>query len=217
MENYLNNLEPYWTNRFKSENKIWGDTPSNTAYRAIELFKTLKINKILVPGSGYGRHTKLFSASGYNVTGIEISPEACSIAKTNDPDTMLFNGSVLDIVFEKESFDAIYCFNVLHLLREKERELFIDKCHKELKLNGICFFVVFSDEEESYGKGQEVEKDTFESKPGRPVHYFSRDDLQHHFRKFEIIEEGLIDDQEEHGDTGPHTHRLRYIACKKTA
>ena len=59
MDDYLKNLEPYWTNRFKNENKIWGDNPSKTAYHAIELFQPLEINKILVPGSGYGRHTKL--------------------------------------------------------------------------------------------------------------------------------------------------------------
>ena len=217
MDDYLKNLEPYWTNRFRNENKIWGDTPSNTAYHALELFQTLKTNNILVPGAGYGRHTKLFSSSGYDVTGIEISMEACSIAKKNDPDTKILNGSVLDIGFENETFDAIYCFNVLHLFREKEREKFINKCYQELKINGICFFVVFSEEEESYGKGEEIEKNSFESKPGRPVHYFSKYDLQQHFKKFEVIEEGIVDDPEEHGDIGHHIHRLRFIVCKKTA
>ena len=217
MDDYLKNLEPYWTNRFKNENKIWGDNPSNTAYHAIELFQTLEINKILVPGSGYGRHTKLFSSSGYDVTGIEISLYACSIAKINDPKSMVLNGSVLDINFQNELFDAIYCFNLLHLFRGKERKKFVSKCYQELKINGICFFVVFSEEEESYGKGGEIEKNTFESKPGRPVHYFSKHDLQRHFKKFKIIEEGIIDDPEEHGDIGRHIHRLRYIVCKKTA
>jgi 2-polyprenyl-3-methyl-5-hydroxy-6-metoxy-1,4-benzoquinol methylase len=217
MNDYLKGLEPYWTNRFRNENKIWGDNPSKSAYHAIELFQTFKINKILVPGSGYGRHTKLFSSSGYDVTGIEISSEACSIAKKNDPNTKILNSSVLDIGFKNETFDAIYCFNVLHLFREKERKKFIYKCYQELKINGICFFVVFSEEEESYGKGKEIEKNTFESKPGRPVHYFSKHDLQQHFKKFEVIEEGIIDDPEEHGDIGRHTHRLRYMICEKTA
>lgn len=217
MDDYLENMEPYWTNRFNKENKIWGDTPSNTAHQALKLFQSLKINKILVPGSGYGRHTKLFSSSGYNVTGIEISNEACSIAKKNDPNTKVFNGSVLDIGFENGTFDAIYCFNVLHLFREKERERFINKCFRELKTSGICFFVVFSEEEESYGRGEQIEENTFESKPCRPVHYFSKHDLRHHFQQFEVIEEGLIDDPEEHGDVGRHIHRLRYIACKKNS
>jgi SAM-dependent methyltransferase len=217
MDDYLKNLEPYWSNRYRIENKIWGDVPSNTAHLALKIFRKSKVKNILVPGSGYGRHTKLFSSSGFNVTGVEISPEACSIAKKNDPDTKLFEGSVLDISFKRATFDAIYCFNLLHLFREKEREEFIDKCHRELKTNGICFFVVFSEEEESYGKGNEVEKGTFESKPGRPVHYFSNNDLRNHFRKFELIEEGIVDDAETHGEVGYHVHRLRYIACKKTA
>jgi hypothetical protein len=49
------------------------------------------------------------------------------------------------------------------------------------------------------------------------VHYFSKHDLLHHFQQFEVIEAGLVDDSEEHGDIGQHVHRLRYIACKKTA
>ncbi len=216
MDDYLKYFESYWTNRFKKENKVWGDTPSNTACLALKLFQELNIKKILVPGAGYGRNTKLFSSSGYDVTGIEISKKACSIAKINDPDTIIFKGSVLDRCFENETFDAIYCFNVLHLFREKERNFFINKCYQELKINGICFFVVFSDKEVSYGKGVEIEKNTFESKPGRPVHYFSKQDLQHHFQKFEVIEEGLVDDPEVHGDIGPHIHRLRYIVCKKS-
>ncbi len=215
MDDYLKNLEPYWSKRYRNENKIWGDVPSNTAQLALKIFRKYGVKNILVPGSGYGRHTKLFSSSGFNVTGVEISGEACSIAVENDPDTRLFVGSVLEIGFEEASFDAIYCFNLLHLFREKEREEFIDKCSRELKINGICFFVVFSEEEESYGKGNEIEQNTFESKLGRPVHYFSKNDLRYHFRKFTLMEEGIVDDAETHGDVGYHVHRLRYTVSRK--
>lgn len=217
MNNYLDNLSPYWDKRFEAENKIWGDEPSRTVYNALDIFKKYKVKKILVPGAGYGRHTGFFSSLGYDVCGVEISKKACAIATENDPKTKIIPGSCLDTAFEQETFDAIYCFNLLHLLREKERTLFINKCLLELKKGGICFFVVFSDKEESYGKGTEVEKNTFESKPGRPVHYFSGQDLINHFSKFELIDEGLINDPENHGNIGEHTHCLRYIACKKIA
>ncbi len=217
MNNYLDNLNSYWEKRFEDENKIWGDSPSQTIYRAIDFFKKYEVKKILVPGAGYGRHTNFLSSQGYEVCGVEISKKACAIAKENDLKTKMMLGSCLDIDFGRESFDAIYCFNLLHLFREKEREFFINKCYQELKIGGICFFVVFSDKEESYGKGTEVEKYTFESKPGRPVHYFSSEDIRSHFHKFEIIEENIINDPENHGDAGEHTHCLRYIVCNKIA
>ena len=77
------------------------------------------------------------------------------------------------------------------------------------------FFVVFSDKEDSFGRGKEVEKNTFESKPGRPVHYFSEKNLLGQFENFSIIETGLMKDPEDHGAEGPHIHRLRYIFSQK--
>ena len=77
------------------------------------------------------------------------------------------------------------------------------------------FFTVFSDEEPSFGQGKEVERNTYESRPGRPTHYFSEDDLREHFRDFKIIEMGTIQDPEDHGGQ-PHTHILRYVLARKT-
>jgi len=206
-------MNEYWDKRYQSEGKIWGDLPSRTAGHALELFRRNQVNKILVPGSGYGRNTRLFSTSGFNVTGIEISSTACTMARKFDPLSRFYNASALDMSFHADIYDAIYCFNVLHLFREEERKLFIQQCIDRVKNNGLMFFTVFSEKEESYGKGREVEKNTFESKPGRPAHYFTDDDLQEHFKSKEIRETGIMEDPEDHGE-GPHTHLLRYICVR---
>jgi cyclopropane fatty-acyl-phospholipid synthase-like methyltransferase len=123
--------------------------------------------------------------------------------------------SALEIDSINGKFDAIYCFNLLHLFKEKERLLFIEKCNNILNGDGFAFFVVFSDKEERYGKGREVEKNTFESKPGRIAHYFTRRDLLKHFNNFDVIEIGEMTDEENHGEAGKHVHSLRYIFCSK--
>jgi SAM-dependent methyltransferase len=207
-------MNEYWDKRYQAEGRIWGDLPSRTAERALELFRKAGVKKILVPGSGYGRNTRLFSTSGFEVTGIEISPEAYTMALTFDNVSRFYNASALDMAFLPDKYDAIYCFNVLHLFREKERKLFLQQCAERVKANGLMFFTVFSEKEASYGKGQEVEKNTFESKPGRPVHYFTDSDLKAHFKKMEILETRIIEDPENHGAEGPHTHQLRYICLK---
>jgi len=206
-------MNEYWDKRFQTEGRIWGDSPSQTAEYALELFHKNNIKKILVPGSGYGRNTKLFSTAGFDVTGIEISSVACSIAEEFDPLSRFYNASVLDKSFDSERYDAIYCFNTLHLFREKERRLFIRQCTQRLREKGLLFFTVFSEEDSSYGKGKEVEKNTFESKPGRPAHYFTEDDLYNHFKGMEIIEIGTTEDPEDHGE-GPHIHMLRHIYAR---
>ncbi|MFX1566920.1 MAG: class I SAM-dependent methyltransferase [Promethearchaeota archaeon] len=205
----------YWNNRFSEKGKIWGIEPSKTAFYALKLFKKHEITTILIPGAGYGRHTKLFSKNNYQVTGIEISEEGLNIAREFDTKSNFILGSVLDMPFSSEIYDAIFCYNLLHLLLRNERVLFIDKCYRQLKNNGFAFFSVFSDKENSYGKGNLIEENTFESKPYRPTHYFSEQDLIEHFKSFTVIETDIIEENENHGDLGPHTHKLRYIFAKK--
>ena len=79
--------------------------------------------------------------------------------------------------------------------------------------NGLMYFTVFSEKEASYGKGKKVEKDTYESKPGRSTHYFTDFDLRQHFQDMYITETGITEDPEDHGE-GPHTHILRFICVK---
>ena len=205
----------YWNNRFSEKGKIWGTEPSKTAIYALKLFKKYEITKILIPGAGYGRHTNFFSANNYEVTGIEISEKGVSLAKDLDSKSKLILGSVLDMPFNDEIYDAVFCYNLLHLLLEKQRILFIKKCHKQLRVKGFAFFSVFSELEDSFGKGVQIEENTFESKPYRPTHYFTERELFLHFHAFSVIETGIIEEKENHGDLGLHTHRLRYIFVKK--
>ena len=211
----LDERKAYWDSRFSKEGKIWGESPSKSAFYALKLFKKYKLQKILIPGSGYGRHTKLFSENSYKTVGIEISEEAIKIAKNFDPQTTFINGSVMEMDSIKEGFDAVYCYNLLHLFLSDDRHTFLKKCYTQLNKNGLVFFTVFSEEETSFGKGKELEKHTFESKPRRPTHYFSEDDIRKHFKDFNIIETGIIKEQEDHSERGPHIHILRYLLAQK--
>ena len=147
------------------------------------------------------------------MTGIEISETAFKMAGQFDPRSKFYQGSVLDMSFDNRRYDAIYCFNVLHLFRQPERELFLYQCIGKLNEPGLAYFTVFSDTESSFGQGQETEPNTFESKPDRPVHYFTESDLRQHFHRFEIIETGTIKDPEDHGGQA-HVHILRYIFAR---
>ncbi len=211
----LSNKE-FWDSRFNEEGKVWGELPSKSAYQALELFRRHGVKSILVPGSGYGRNTRLFSSSGFDVTGIEISGTACNLAKQFDPKTRTYEGSVLDMAFVPGTFDAIYCFNTLHLFCENDRRLFVQECLGKLGEPGLAFFTVFSEKEPSFRQGREVESNTYESRPGRPTHYFTEEDLRQHFRDFEIFETGIVHEPEDHGGQ-PHTHILRYIIAQKAA
>jgi SAM-dependent methyltransferase len=207
-------MNSFWEERFNEEGRIWGDTPSRTVEYAIGLFGEAGVHEVLVPGSGYGRNAVAFARAGFLVTGIEISTTAVTLARQNTQGVRYHHGSVLDMPFDDSMYDGIYCFNVLHLFRKTDRALFLARCKEQLKEKGVMFFVMFSDREPSYGTGRLVEENTFESKPGREVHYYSEEDLVSEFRNFEILETGMMEDPEEHGGEGRHTHRLRYIYAR---
>ncbi len=209
-------MRTFWDTRFQKEGFVWGETPSKTAYYAMDIFRKNGVKTVLVPGSGYGRNTKLFTGNGFTVTGVEISPAAVKMAQKYDPATKVCEASVLDMSGAAGKFDAVYCFNVLHLFYANERKLFIEETARKLKDGGLAFFVVFSEKERGFGQGKEAEKNTFEARPGRPTHFFDDADLRSHFSGFEILESAIMEDPELHPGEGPHTHILRYILARKT-
>ncbi|GAH96934.1 unnamed protein product, partial [marine sediment metagenome] len=135
-----------------------------------------------------GTDGEIIKDANLEVVGIEISESAINIAKNFNPKTQFFQGSVLDMSFNDEKYDAIYSCYVLHLFLKEDRILFLKNCFKQLRTNGYVFFVVFSDKESSFGKGPQIEKNTYESKPWRPVHYFTEFDLKEHFKDYSVIE-----------------------------
>jgi SAM-dependent methyltransferase len=207
-------MNTFWEERFHDEGRIWGDTPSRTVAYAIERFKKAGVHEVLVPGSGYGRNAVAFAQAGFLVTGIEISATAVTLARQNSQGVRYHHGSVLDMPFDDSMYDGIYGFNVLHLFRKNDRAAFLQRCRDQLTDGGVMFFVVFSDREPSYGTGRMVEENTFESRPGREVHYYSTEDLVSEFRDLEVLETGMMEDPEEHGSEGRHTHILRYIYAR---
>jgi cyclopropane fatty-acyl-phospholipid synthase-like methyltransferase len=204
-------MKTYWESRYQAEGKMWGDAPSRTAVHALEFFRQAGVKKILVPGSGYGRNTRLLSESGFEVTGVEISATAYALALKFDTQSSFYNTSILDLSFLAEKYDAVYCHSVLHLFREQDRKTFIRQCADRLTANGLMFFSVMSEKDPGCGKGTETEKNTFESKPGRPAHYFSESDLKAHFKGMTVLETGIMEEPENHGAEGPHVHPWRYI------
>ena len=208
-------MKEYWEGRYSKETKIWGDNPSLSAAMALERFNERKCRSLLVPGAGYGRNAVVFSGAGMDVTGVEISESACALARSFAPDVRMVHSSVTGFDPGPGLYDAIYSYSLLHLFLREDRCSIVSLWHKALKEGGCVFCTVFSELDPACGRGPEVEPGTFESKPGRPVHYFTGKDLAAHFSGFHVLETGIVEDSENHGEEGPHVHVLRYIYALK--
>ena len=74
-------MTEFWEASFRDRQEMWGWAPADSAVDTVELFNGYGLNKILIPGIGYGRNAGIFTDNGFEVTGIEISETAIELAK----------------------------------------------------------------------------------------------------------------------------------------
>jgi hypothetical protein len=74
-------MREYWEAKFKDGGLMWDFLPSDSAVRSLDIFRSNKLNRILIPGFGYGRNARIFIENGFDVTGIEISESAIGLAR----------------------------------------------------------------------------------------------------------------------------------------
>ncbi|WP_040951423.1 class I SAM-dependent methyltransferase [Gorillibacterium massiliense] len=204
-------MSDYWDQRYQNEGMIWGETASPTADHARQLFAENGAKTVLVPGAGYGRNTRAFSAE-FLVDAIELSPDAIELARKFDPRTTFIEGSALDHATGK-TYDGIYCYDLIHLFEQMERDSLTVNLIKHLGEKGLLYITCFSDEDANCGLGKETEPGTYEYKPGKLAHFFSEEDLRRHFAGLTIVETGSVDEVLTNLAGETHTYRLRYLVA----
>ncbi|PVY38891.1 methyltransferase family protein [Pontibacter virosus] len=194
---------------------MWGFEPADSAIAALNLFRENRLNKILIPGFGYGRNAKIFADAGFKVTGIEISETAIELAQKHyGDDVKVYQGSVSVMPFDQEVYDGIFCYALIHLLSEKERAKLINDCYKQLKPNGYMVFVAISKNDAAYGEGEELSKDRFEMKHGVQLFFYDSDSVEKEFGRYGIIEAKEIDEPAKHKGNRA-SQKFWFITCKK--
>jgi SAM-dependent methyltransferase len=205
----------YWESRFKNEGAMWKTEPADSAISAMDLFKSEGLNKILIPGFGYGRNARLFCENGFNVTGIEISRSAIELAKESGLKCKIHHGSVTSMPFDDKQFDGIYCYALIHLLNKKERRTFLKSCYSQLKAGGIMIFVISTKQTPLYATGKFLSKDRFEIAKGLKVFFYDNESVVKEFLDFEMTECRDIEEPVKFME-GEDPLRLKLVICKKT-
>lgn len=205
----MENSRRFWNRRFIKEGKIWGDAPSKSVIIATNLLRYLGLNKILVSGCAYGRNSSYLAESGFEVTGLDASPVGIDMAKDSAEAASLSIdyqvGNVYQLPFINNSFDAVFDRGLLHLMLRAERRQAIAEYRQVLKSNGVSILTVFSTDDRQYGKGVELEENTFDSMDGRPAHFFTKNDLLDILSGWQILMITSLRETETHGK-GKHKH-----------
>jgi SAM-dependent methyltransferase len=209
------NMTEFWESSFKDKQEMWGWEPADSAIKTLELFKKYGLNKILIPGFGYGRNGKIFADNGFKVTGIEISETAVDLANKHFGDSIkVYHGSVSSMPFDQELYDGIFSYGLIHLLNAIERTKLIDDCYKQLRPNGYMVFVSISKMDFRYGQGKEISKDTFEPWPGLTLFFYDSDSIKSDFGNSGLIDAEVINEPIKDLGDKP-SQRFWYIICKK--
>ncbi|MBB6271048.1 SAM-dependent methyltransferase [Pedobacter cryoconitis] len=182
----------FWEASFIDKQEMWGFEPANSAALTKDFFVEKSVKNILIPGIGYGRNAQVFRDNGITVTGIEISKTAIEMAEKHyGKDLAIYHGSVIDMPFDNQLYDGIFCYALIHLLDSSERDKLIRDCYNQLSDNGYMVFTAISKEADTYGKGRFISKDRYEIFEGVQMFFYDRESIHAEFDQaglFEITE-----------------------------
>ena len=188
----------FWENLFAEKGTLWDFYPSDSAIIATKLFQENNLNKILILGVGYGRNAKLFIDRGFNVTGIEISETAIELARKNNLNFKIYHGSLINIPFDSETYNSIFCYATLHLFTKQERLRILNNCYNLLEHNGIMFFTVVSIDSIEDFTGTLICENTKKLENGIEVHFYNSESILNDFGNYNIINISKIEEPIKH-------------------
>lgn len=208
-------MSEFWDNMFQKIGMMWQFEPADSTVFARDLFAENKLQKILIPGVGYGRNAKLFVESGFDVTGIEISGTAIQLARENGLDFLIHHGSVTQMPFDDLLYDAIYCYALIHLLNHQERLQFLKNCYTQLRTGGIMVFVAVSKGyKKLYENGKLIGKDRYRIQNELNVFFYDSESIKKEFGKFGLVENREIEEPVKHM---PNEEPMKFwmVVCRK--
>ncbi|MGE3802101.1 MAG: methyltransferase domain-containing protein [Candidatus Kapaibacterium sp.] len=208
-------MAEFWESSFKDKQTMWGFEPADSAIATVDLFQREGLQEILIPGFGYGRNAQVFTESGFNVTGIEISETAIDLAKKHYGDSLkVYHGSVGDMPFDQKMYDGIFCYALIHLLSEEERAKLIDDCYNQIRPGGYMVFVAISTNTPTYGEGVRLGRNWYQTKHGVELFYYDAESVDKEFGKYGLLEAKEIDEPVQKVENRA-SQRFWQIACRK--
>ncbi len=208
-------MAEFWESSFVEKQTMWGFEPSESALAARDLFQEKQLQRILVPGMGYGRNAQLFRENGMDVTGIEISQTAINLAKNHYGESInIHHGSVTDMPYDAVLYDGIFCHALIHLLNQQERSKLLDDCYKQLRPGGYMVFSAVSTRSPNYGTGRQVSRSRFEIMEGVKMFFYDTDSVKQAFGKYGLAE---VTEIEEPMKNKPGAPALKFflVTCSK--
>ncbi|MFH1470530.1 MAG: class I SAM-dependent methyltransferase [Candidatus Micrarchaeota archaeon] len=179
-----------WDKEYSEKGSLWHG-PAHLDFDLPENSRVLEL------GCGNGKTLSGILRTNCKVTAIDSSPKAVELCKEmaerlgrNDAEILV--ADVCDLPFPESSFDIVLSFHILEHLLSEDRAKAVFEIKRVLVPGGKVFVRVFSVGDMRFGKGKEIEKNTFQRGNKLAYHYFTEQELGNLFSNFKKKESKTI-------------------------
>ena len=148
-----------WGRVGPEESNSWKN-PSVESYYLLHRWRQQGKQTLLDLGCGLGRHSILFAKGGLEVSAFDLSETAVGEtekwAQREHLQIAFQTGDMLALPYTPESFDCIFCRNVISHTDTVGVQKAMAEIHRILKPGGECYFTLCS--KNSWGFGQDWPK-----------------------------------------------------------
>ena len=174
-------------------------TPQEEVAALHDLFQNKKVKEILDLGCGSGRHLVYFAKLGYDVCGIDVSPEAIKLSRKWLADeglkAELHCKDMQLLPWPDNYFDAVFSVQVIEHNRLRHIQQIIKEVYRVIHAAGYFFAIVKKyPPQKDWKKGKFTRLDrhlyapTEGTEKGMVHYFFTEDELKDIFAGFDIIE-----------------------------
>lgn len=126
---------------------------------------------VLDVGCAGGRDSKIFFDEGFRITGIDLCEQFLTEAEKYVPGGSFYKKDVLELDFEKESFDGIWASAILLHLDKTDVVEALKNFYELLKCGGVLFVGV------KLGEGEDVVADKLSQGNDRYFSYYTEKEM----------------------------------------
>lgn len=186
-----------WNELFLDKKNI-NSVPQQEVYKFIQKLEGIFTERPLSIWDfccGAGRHTVFIAKMGHRAYGSDISENGIRhTRKWLDNEGLKAELGISDMTefpWDVLKFHGAICWDALHHNKIANILKAVNVIYDSLVVGGMFMLSLLSTKGGAYGKGEEIEKNTFirddSEEAGVPHHYFDEEEIRHLFRKWKII------------------------------
>ena len=170
------------------------ENPDEIVVNLTSILGKRKAGRVLDLGCGAGRHVIYLAERGLETYGADISETGLKLTKkrlrSRRLEAEIIKCDMKSIPYIRSSFDAVICVQTIYHQKVKDIQETISEIHRILKKRGLLLANFHSKRSSKYGKGIEVEENTFmqENGPEKGIlhHFVDENELRELLGNFRI-------------------------------